>query len=161
MVFVVHHVGTALFLIASLHLQRASTACLFGLFIGELTNPLFHIWNILDGLRPWHPFADQMFRWWAPLFTIVFLAVRTVAGPISSWWWCNKVAVMDAPVLHKAIWIAASVGIMLVSQFFSVDFVKHTYNLLKSPSQYSQEAMAKGGENGVKSVQTTVARKNL
>ena len=133
-VYIVHHVGTALFLLASLHSQVGGSACLFGLLIGEVTNPFFHVYNCLDGLREWHPSADSLFRYWAPVFTAFFLIVRTVLAPPTSFWWCSKVAAMDAPLLHRSIWIFASVGIMSVSQLFSYSFAKDTYKLLSSPS---------------------------
>jgi hypothetical protein len=45
---------------------------------------------------------------------------------------------MDVPLLHRSIWIIASIGITAVSQPFTYGFVKDTYELLTSPSLHSK-----------------------
>lgn len=142
-VFIVHHVASAAFLLASLHLNRGGSACVIGLLLGEVTSPFYHVYNCLNGLRTWHPTAENIFRWWAPLFTAFFALVRTGCGPVASYWWCNKVAVMDVPLLHRTIWIIASIGICAVSQPFTYGFVKDTYQLLMSPALHSSSPAAR------------------
>lgn len=143
--FLAHHAITIAFLLASLHLNLGGSACVIGLLLGEITSPFYHVYNCLNGLRTWHPTAENMFRWWAPLFTAVFALVRTGCGPIASFWWCNKVLVMDVPLLHKSIWIICSIGICAVSQLFTYGFVKDTYQLLTSPPLHSSSPAAGNG----------------
>jgi hypothetical protein len=84
--------------------------------------------------------------WWAPLFTAFFALVRSVCGPVASYWWCGKVAAMDVPILHRTIWIIASIGICAVSQPFTYGFVKDTYQLLTSPAIHSSSPSGGGAD---------------
>jgi hypothetical protein len=98
---------------------------------GEVTNPVFHVYNILNALRKRRPRVQAAFRLWAPLFTALFIFTRTLAGPLVSWWWCRKVLLeVDAPLAHKACWIFVSVTIVAVSQPFSLQFWRDTQQLL-------------------------------
>jgi hypothetical protein len=47
---------------------------------------------------------------------------------------------MDVPLLHRTIWILASIGICAVSQPFTYGFVKDTYQLLTSPALHSSSS---------------------
>ena len=80
------------------------------------------------------------------MFTIIFTAVRTIAAFPCMFWWCGKVAVMDAPLLHRCIWVAASVGVTLVSQPFTIGFVKDTHVLLTTPSDQALHGNGGGTE---------------
>ena len=129
-VFILHHVVTALFILASLHTQSGGAAVLLGLFLGEVTNPLYHLYNVLGTLRHTHPPAAIAHRLITPLFTTFFVIVRSILGPPILIWWCSKVLVLDVPLTHRCIWMVASVGITLVSQKFSYRFIKETYDVL-------------------------------
>jgi hypothetical protein len=105
-----------------------------------VTNPAFHAYNILNGLRAHRPWAHRGFLRVAPAFTAFFVAVRSLAGPAVSVWWCTKVACMDVPLAHRACWIFVSVAITAVSQPFALGFVRDTRALLAA------EAAARAAE---------------
>lgn len=138
--FILHHVVTALFILASLHTQSGGAAVLLGLFLGEVTNPLYHLYNVLGTLRPTYPPAAVAHRLVTPLFTTFFVIVRSILGPPILIWWCSKVIVLDVPLMHRCIWMVASVGITLISQKFSYRFIKETYSVLNlsTPVMYHQ-----------------------
>jgi len=144
-IFTLHHVVTGLFLLTSLHTQKGGHAVSLGLFIGELTNPMFHIFNILNECRAWKQQAEVVYRWWAPCFACFFTAVRTIFGVPMSIYWSWKVSGLDVPLLHRCVWIVSCLGITAVSQIFACNFVKHAAELMgkKQPTMRKLQA-AKG-----------------
>lgn len=122
--FLAHHAISAAFLGAALGLRQAGAATLFGMWIGEVTNPFFHFYNGLDLLRRTNARAAALFPLWGVPFCIVFISVRTLAGPLISYWWCPKVWALPAPAWARVLWVLTSVGITLVSQTFSLQFVR-------------------------------------
>lgn len=140
--FILHHIITVLFLGASLHCQLGGHAIALGLFAGEVTNPVFHIYNVLNDSRAWSPTAEAAFRWWAPFFTSFFTLVRTAIGVPMAFWWSGRVATMAAPLPHRCIWIVAAFGITAVSQLFVRDFIRSTHALLSKPAALAQPKRA-------------------
>lgn len=97
---------------------------------GEITNPAFHIFNIVDTLRhadfPW---AQSCAKYVALVFTVSFVFIRTVLGPPAVVWFMWMTLGVDAPWTHKVVWEVTAIGITAVSQLFAWDFVKHTVAL--------------------------------
>lgn len=53
------------------------------------------------------------------------------------------------PILHRSVWIIASIGITAVSQPFTYGFVKDTYELLTSPALHSSSPVGTAGVEAI------------
>lgn len=129
-IYFAHHMVTLLFIGTALHLGRGAVPVTFGMFAGELTNPLFHGYLILEQFAATSTTAAAVFRWWAAAFTSVFLLVRTVLGPLAAIWYTRlALAHAEVPLAHRAIWCFTAWCVTLASQGFSHGFVTATLRL--------------------------------
>ena len=63
---------------------------------------------------------------------------------MQAWWWSSKVAVIeDAPWFHRAVWIITAVGITIVSQTFTYQFVKETLEVVREGAKHENDVDVK------------------
>lgn len=85
-VFMVHHSISAVYLVGCLLTGHGAISCILMFFLGEVTSPVFNTFSISKELRHHSKVAFKIFTYTSPLFTVLFVGVRSViAPPIVSW----------------------------------------------------------------------------
>jgi hypothetical protein len=88
MLFVVHHIISAYFLVGVLHTGRGAISGILMFFMGEVTSPLLNAFTFAKELRKVSTIASKLFIFLSPLFTIGYILVRTVIAPPLVLWFC-------------------------------------------------------------------------
>lgn len=81
-----HHILAGAYNAVALHLKFGAISAILPFFMGELSSPLFNIFNVSKSLRSSRAWAAKIFPIASTLFTFAFLLCRSVIGPpIMSW----------------------------------------------------------------------------
>jgi hypothetical protein len=108
-VFMVHHSISAVYLVGCLLTRHGAIGCILMFFLGEVTSPVFNVFNISKELRHQSKAAYQVFRLTSPLFTVAFVGVRSVvAPPVVGWFvysvwfrWAHHQGVPSRGIKHR------------------------------------------------------------
>ncbi|KAL4450547.1 hypothetical protein ABPG77_000903 [Micractinium sp. CCAP 211/92] len=143
-VFMVHHTLSAIYLVGCLLTGHGAISCILMFFMGEVTSPVFNTFSISKELRHHSKVAFKIFTYTSPLFTVLFVGVRSViAPPIISWFiytlWFRSTLIPFG--WRVAMGSCVSLG-MVASQLWSFKLLRGYF---KRRRQAAQLAAAKKG----------------
>ena len=84
--FMAHHILAGTYLFACLRLGVGGISAIFVFFVGEITSPLFNIFNVAKELKNDHPLAARILEYVSPVFTFSFVVVRSLISPVLIGW---------------------------------------------------------------------------
>ncbi|KAL3135386.1 hypothetical protein ABBQ32_007570 [Trebouxia sp. C0010 RCD-2024] len=118
--FVGHHIMTFGYMISSLVINRGGLSCLILMVLGESTSLFQNSWLISRELRRDSNVALRAFEMLSPIYTYVFLFVRSVvAPPVVVWFAMTLMAATKLPFACRATWASFAVLTVAGSQMWS------------------------------------------
>lgn len=93
--FLGHHALAGAYLVASLANSVGGISAIFVFFVGEVTSPLFNVFNVAKELRGDHPAAAAALDLVSPVFTFSFVLVRSVISPVLIGWFLYVLGVQS------------------------------------------------------------------
>jgi hypothetical protein len=124
--FITHHLMTAGYMLSSLYLNRGALSCLLLMLLGESTSLFQNSWYIARELRHDSKAAFRTFQWLSPVYTYIFLAVRSGLAPVLVPWVAYHL-IQDGtaiPAAHRYTWAAFALLALAGSQIWSYKLVR-------------------------------------
>ena len=124
--FVAHHALAGLYIWASLRLGVGGISAIFVFFMGEITSPLFNVFNVAKELKDEHALASKILLLVSPVFTFFFVIVRSIISPVLITFFLKKLLFESdgIPVLYR-VFMASLVTLgMIGSQVWSYKLIK-------------------------------------
>lgn len=118
--FVGHHLMTIGYMLSSLHIDRGGLSCLILMVLGESTSLFQNSWLISRELRHDSPAAMSFFKLLSPIYTYIFLFVRSLLAPPVILWFCIRMeSAKQLPFSCRFTWAALAVVTTTGSQIWS------------------------------------------
>ena len=128
--YAMHHVFVILYEGSVVWLGRGAYSVLAFIFFAEVTSPVQQVWFISRRLKKGRPGTERVFNLTSPVYTVLYLLVRSVVGPpILGYITYRAAQDSTLPPAVRAIWVTSFVTGYLGSQAWSLmlakGFLKH------------------------------------
>ncbi|DBA88030.1 hypothetical protein WJX77_008204 [Trebouxia sp. C0004] len=118
--FVGHHLMTTGYMMSSLFIGRGGLSCLVLMVLGESTSLFQNSWLISRELRQESRAAMSCFNNLSPIYTYVFLLVRSmVAPPVIAWFCIQLQSAQKLPIGCRVTWASLAAVTTAGSQIWS------------------------------------------
>ncbi|KAL0027117.1 hypothetical protein WJX79_007020 [Trebouxia sp. C0005] len=137
--FVGHHMMTTGYMMSSLYIGRGGLSCLVLMVLGESTSLFQNSWLISRELRRESRAAMSCFKVLSPIYTYVFLLVRSiVAPPVIAWFCVHLQSAQKLPIGCRVTWAALAAVTTAGSQIWSYKLWK---GLKKQSAKHKADVM--------------------
>lgn len=130
--FVGHHCMTGAYMASSLWLGRGGISCIVLMALGESTSLLQNGWYIVRDLRRDSKLAYTLFKQLSPVYTVVFVLVRTIIGPPAISWLARQILLSQLPAVLRYFWAGCAILGVAGSQLWTYKLVRGFRKQLKA-----------------------------
>ncbi|KAK9838479.1 hypothetical protein WJX81_001919 [Elliptochloris bilobata] len=110
--FIGHHIMTTTYMVQSLLLQRGAQSALVLILLGELTSPLQNLWYFARYLKDRSQVAARAFALISPVYTYIYLLVRSGIAPPAVVWLAYALVTSDGRIAPGYRWTWAVFAVL-------------------------------------------------
>ena len=145
--YALHHVFVLLYEGSVVWIGRGAWSVLLFMFFGEITSPVQQVWFISRRLKKGRPGAERVFNVMSPIYTVLYLLVRSVVGPpILGYMTYKAWQDHELPLLVRVIWLVCFVTGYLGSQAWSLMLARGFWKHLGKRRTAASAAKAEAGD---------------